>query len=99
MTCWILCWCDDGLESVINLTKMNEQFVFDNLADKTKINPIPSLLDVLELRARYNQHRNYEIHSIHIEDEMTEDDIRYYFEIDTTEFKKLIRQRASKTLV
>lgn len=98
MTCWILSWCDGGLESVVNLTEINEQFVFDNLAEKTKINPIPRLIDKFELRARFNQHRNYEVYTIHIADDMNEEDIRFYFEENSTEFKNLIRQKAFKTI-
>ena len=95
MTCWLLSWCDDGLEAVVNLTQRKEQYVFDNLSEEKFINPIPSIIDAVQLRARFNPQRNYESYTIHIEDEMSEDDIRYYFQTEPLEFKKLIRQRAN----
>ena len=56
------------------------------------------MIDRLELRARYNPSRAYEIYSIHIEEEMDKDQIIEYFDTNPLEFKKLIRNRAIKRL-
>lgn len=98
MTLWIMSWDDNGLEAVINLTTMQEKYVFDTLAQGNVPNPIPSIIDRLELRARYNQHRNYEIYTLKTEDDMDADRIRDYFDANPPAFKDLVRKSATRKI-
>ena len=98
MTLWIMSWDDNGLEAVVNLTAMQEQYVFDTLARGNVPNPIPSVIDRLSLRARFNSHRNYEIYTLKTEDEMNEDQIRDYFDANPLAFKDLVRTKATRKI-
>lgn len=90
---WVLSWDQTGLESVI--LAYDPQWLMDSLATG-KMPSIDSTVNTLMLRARFNTHRHYEIYAINFDYDMTESDIREYFNESPQAFVDLIRDRGHK---
>ena len=90
---WVLSWDQTGLESVI--LAYDPQWLMDSLATG-KMPSIDSTVNTLMLRARFNTHRHYEIYAINFDYDMTESDIREYFNESPQAFVDLIRERGHK---
>ena len=90
---WVLSWDQEGLEGVV--LAYDPQWLMDSLATG-KMPNINSVVTAMTLRARYNTHRHYEIYAINFDYEMTEEDIRNYFNENPQGFVDLIRERGHK---
>lgn len=95
-------WDCKGLESCINITDIEKQQVWETLKakddsqPKTRTSHVNQILFSLEMRARYNPQRHYEIYAVEVEDGITEKDIAKMFEDDPQKSAELIRQRGNK---
>ena len=87
LTRFVVMWDMLGLESLINVTKMeqeHERWEKENIwrilkEDKTTTKPDSGVpLHMMIMRARYNSHRHYEIYAF--DSELSEEDIRETFE-------------------
>jgi len=97
---YLISWDMTGLEAVIPITQY-EQWDRDNtfriLKDEpTARNPLDSIMQGMLLRARFNNHRCYEIYAIDCVDEISELDIRHMFETDPQAAAELIRDRGHR---
>jgi len=97
---YLISWDMTGLEAVIPITQY-EQWDRDNtfriLKDEpTARNPIDNIIQGMLLRARFNNHRHYEIYAIDCVDEISEQDIRQMFETDPQASAELIRARGHR---
>lgn len=94
MATWIITWDDQGLEALINWTELYHNDILMRLTEDTARKPnLTSLIDRLQFRARYNNHRNPEAYAINFGDNITEDNIRSYFDFNSNAFKDLIRSK------
>jgi hypothetical protein len=57
---------------------------------------ISNAISFLMLRARYNSQRHYEIYSVPVSDDITEQDIRELFDLDPQNAAELMRGRGHK---
>lgn len=89
---YIIMWCMEGLECVINLTDLEEENSMRLLSDEPPRN-IGSLLHTLTLRARFNTPRRYEIYSIRVSEGITEEDMTKFFNSDPQSAVNMIRER------
>lgn len=78
-------WCNEGLESVFDLTDWERKKIWSTLKGEPAEDP-PSM-KMMMLRARVNSHRQYELYIIETED------------ITCMEMRKLFRDRESVQLV
>lgn len=79
---FIITWDCHGLEVCCDVTAAHQRAVWEELQGKgVSESGIPSL-GHLELRARYNPQRHYEIYIIEAVEGITADDIREMFEAD-----------------
>jgi len=97
---YLISWDMTGLEAVIPITQY-EQWDRDNtfriLKDEpTARNPLDSIMQGMLLRARFNNHRCYEIYAIDCVDEISESDIRHMFATDPQASADLIRDRGQR---
>lgn len=92
---FLLMWCCEGLEYIGDITADSQAAVWSSLQGKKHQSQIPNLLH-LELRARYNSQRFYEIYIIEATQGITEDDIREMFERDPQGSADLIRARGTR---
>lgn len=93
MTCWVIGWDSEGLESIFNWTESQNKYVEQTLRDERTSDP-SSVIEYMKLRAQFNTHRNPEIYAVNIDEEIDADRIQQYFEDNTNAFKELIRQKS-----
>jgi hypothetical protein len=91
---FLVMWCSEGLECVIDITKIEQKNIWAAL----KGQPTTSLpnLNAMVLRARYNPQRFYEIYTVKAHEGITAEDIRELFENDPQSAADLIRERGHK---
>lgn len=87
-------WDQLGLECIFNVTDHHKQVMWSTLQGV----PIPSTysLDMLIMRARANYHRHYEIYTINVEPDITQDDIVDLFKTNPQMIVNLVRERGYK---
>ncbi len=90
---WVLSWDQEGLEGVV--LAYDPQWLMDSLTTG-KMPSIDRTVNTMMLRARFNTQRHYEIYAINFDYEMTEEDIRKYFDDSPQSFVDLIRERGHK---
>lgn len=94
---FILAWDMFGLESCVNATELDREKTFAVLANKEyRSRDISEIINQLTLRARFNSQRRYEIYSIAVTPEITQDDIVHQFEEHPQEMANLIRERGTQ---
>ena len=101
---YVLSWDCEGLESVICISDIAKEETWqalkkdhaqdDNLSGRTQ--SVTSIVSMLAMRAKFNSHRFYEIYAIDVDDGITSDDIKDWFESAPQEMADLIRKRGRK---
>lgn len=97
---YLLSWDMYGLEACVPITqyeRWNKQQLIQILKEnKSKPNPLDSIINMMLWRARANSHRHYEIYGIECDESITEQDLRDMFENDPQGSAELIRQKGVK---
>lgn len=94
---YILSWDMYGLESCVNATKIDQERVWNTLADKAgRHEDVNRLLSMLLMRARANTQRHYEIYSIAVDSSITKEDLVQQFKDNPQGMADLIRDRGNK---
>lgn len=86
----VVVWDINGLEFCADYTEYSQDRMWMELQGKQSIKTFPSLMH-LELRARANTHRQYEIYGITVVDGVTTNDVTEAFRNDAESAKALIR--------
>lgn len=95
---YLLSWDRDGLDSVVDLTELEQQQVWQILSSPTA-DPHSHHeyhLQHMLLRAKCNPQRLYEIYTVHMEPHITEQDVRDLFHNDATDMIALIRENGNQ---
>ena len=92
---FVVMWDNRGLEFVGDWTEYNQDQVWSTLQGKKSEKTFVNLMH-LELRARSNTQRHYEIYLINATDGITADDIREMFDRNPQTAADLIRERGFK---
>lgn len=96
---YIISWDQLGVECVFNATEADKQITFEILKgtynDTTPRHNSGTLLHFLELRARVNSQRHYEIYVIEVEDDISQHDLEEMFESNPQGSADLIRNRGT----
>ena len=74
-------WDSHGLEYIVDVTQAEHDLTWATLQNKRPESRLPNLMHLM-LRARYNSQRHYEIYSFSVEDDITVEDMRKFFETD-----------------
>lgn len=91
---FLLFWDCYGLETVLDMDGYDRKRIEAALKDEQYTDvDVGELIPKLQLRARFNQHRNYEMYAISMPDGVTEDDIRNMFDTNPQGMAALIRKR------
>jgi hypothetical protein len=91
---FLVMWCNEGLECVVDLTEDEQQRAWSALKGKPPVSQLPSLHHLI-LRARYNQQRAYEIYTVEATEGISADDIRDMFENSPQTAADTIRERGN----
>ena len=96
---FLICWSNEGLESVVDLTFLSKTYVWDSLQSKTAY-PMYKKVNVIVggwmLRARYNPQRRYEIYAFNAEEEVSEEEVVEAFKDDPQSMADTIRKIGQK---
>ena len=92
---FVVMWDNQGLEFVGNWTEYSQDKMWSELQDKKPAKTFPSLMH-LELRARYNTQRHYEIYLINAVEGITAEDIKDMFRNDPQAAADTIRELGHK---
>lgn len=97
---YLLSWDMYGLEACVPITQYEHwdknQLISILKENKSNPNPLNSTFNMMMLRARFNNHRHYEIYGIECDESITEQDLRDMFENDPQGSAELIRQKGVK---
>jgi len=89
---FVVMWDNTGLEFVGDWTDFNQDTMWSTLQGKKSDKTFVNLMH-LELRARYNTHRHYEIYLINAAEGIRADDIRDMFAADPQTAADIIREK------
>jgi hypothetical protein len=92
---FLLSWDIHGIEAVINISEIEKDATWALLQDK----PGPRLNGIVNsvmMRARMNSQRHYEVYSVTMSEDITEQDVRDMFEANPQGMADLIRERGHK---
>lgn len=97
MKTFLFSWCCDGFECIRDITKF-ESFEEDNFAlllqgKEEKTDELGRFIHMLQLRARFNPQRNYEIYAIKTSPDFTEEYFNTMADDDPQMLVDLIRDR------
>lgn len=92
---FVVMWDNQGLEFVGDWTEYSQDKMWSELQDKKPTKTFVNLMH-LQLRARYNSQRHYEIYIVNAEEGITADDIRAMFETDPQAAADTIRELGHK---
>jgi len=96
---YLLSWDCLGLEACINISDIEKETMWDALKDtgndshQGRPQSVSSIVGMLQLRARYNNQRFYEIYVVDTDDTVTADNLKSMFDDDPQGSADLIRQR------
>lgn len=93
---FLLSWDMLGLDSVVNISEIDKEATWAMLQDLTPKHRLSSVVNAVMLRARFNSHRHYEVYTVTMSDDITEDDVREMFEVNPQGMADLIRERGHK---
>ena len=98
MHTYLLSWDCYGLEACINISDIEKNTVWKTLKgeDTTRDPNLSQIVSMIQLRARYNSQRHYEIYAIDTDDTISVQDIRDMFEENPQSSADLIRDRGRK---
>jgi hypothetical protein len=89
---FLVMWCNEGLECVVDLTEDEKNRTWSALKGKPPVSQLPSLHHLI-LRAKFNMQRAYEIYTVEATEGITADDIRDMFENSPQTAADTIRER------
>jgi hypothetical protein len=92
---FVVMWDNTGLEFVGDYTEYSQDKMWADLQGKKPTKTFVNLMH-LQLRARYNSQRHYEIYLVNATEGITADDIRAMFDADPQSAADLIRERGYK---
>ena len=96
---YLLSWDCLGLEACINISDIDKETMWAALKDtgdnshQGRPHSVSSIVSMLQLRARYNNQRFYEIYVVDTDDTVTADDLKSMFDNDPQGSADLIRLR------
>lgn len=106
---FIVVWDCEGLEACVDITDklvQCEDFERESIFERIKhpeveprnesLRSITKMIHVMQLRARYNPQRNYEIYKVNTTEGITESDLKNMFEETPQAAADLIRENGDK---
>lgn len=93
---FLLSWDMLGLDSCVNITNIERDQTWATLQDQKPERRLSSVVNAVLLRARYNTQRHYEVYTVTMGNEITEEDVIKMFEENPQAIADLIRERGNK---
>jgi len=94
---FLLSWDMLGIDSVVNITEIDKKATWAMLQDENCRGPnLNVMVNAVLLRARLNSQRHYEVYTVTMSEDITEQDVREMFEANPQGMADLIRERGHK---
>ena len=90
---FVFAFSEEGFETIINLSELDMEFVQKKMAGETLPQSPGSVLNFLQLRARYNAQRNMEVWALGADDGLTESDLWDWANSDPQGLAEALRDR------
>jgi hypothetical protein len=81
----------EGFEAIVNLTAIDQEYVMAKMADETSPRDVSNILNMMVLRARYNEHRGMEVWLVKLDEEVSEEELLQMAEDDPQAAANLAR--------
>lgn len=65
----------EGFECIVNLTKIDQEYVMAKMAGDSLPRSVSSILNMMTIRARANEHRGMEIWLVKLSEDFTEEEL------------------------
>lgn len=72
---FVFSFSQEGFEAIVNLTAIDEEYVMAKMADAALPRSVNSILNMMTLRARYNEHRRMEVWLVKLDESFTEEEL------------------------
>lgn len=82
----------EGFEAIVNLTEIDQAYVMAKMAGEKLPTSVSSVIGMMQMRARYNQQRNMEVWLLKLEDDITEEELMAWAEVDPQAVADLARK-------
>jgi hypothetical protein len=95
---YLVSWCDNGLEYLVNLTRREKEDLFNVLSDKGSKYKywLQRTVTSLTIQASRNPQQLYEIYTFRIDDSISEDSLRKEFTDNPQSMFTFIREHGVK---
>lgn len=74
-TVFAFSFSQEGFEAVVNLTEIDEQCVMAKLADENPPTSVNNILNMMTMRAQFNEHRRMEVWLAKLDSSFTEQEL------------------------
>jgi len=65
----------EGFESIVNLTEIDKAYVMAKISDEKTPQSVASILNMVSLRAKFNEQRRMEVWLVKLDNEFTEESL------------------------
>ena len=97
---YIISWCEEGLEGVVPITEYEQwdaENTFRILNNEEPVrNPLNGIIQNMILRAQVNAQRHYEIYAIDCSEDITQETIQEWFDVNPQAAADLLRERGHR---
>lgn len=94
---FLFMWNSYGIESIVPITQYEDQMKLDTWTilkgEKPSKSPLDDILTSMQMRARFNPQRNYEIYAMDCEDGITEEQLFDFWDNDPQSAADLTREK------
>jgi hypothetical protein len=72
---FVLSFSAEGIEAIVNLTAIDEEYVMSKIAGGTESRSVNSILSMMSVRAQFNQQRKMEVWLVKLDESYTEESL------------------------
>lgn len=94
---YLFMWNSYGIEAIVPITQYEDQSKFDMWkilkGEKIGKNPLDGILTSMQMRARFNPARSYEIYAMDCEEGITEEDLFAFWDTSPQAAADLTREK------
>lgn len=88
---FVFSFCQNGFEAIVNLTEIDQQDLLNVMAGSTKKSSVNSILTMMKVRAKFNEHRRMEVWLAKLDSSFTEESLLKWADEDPQAVANLAR--------
>lgn len=100
MSVFLFAFGNEGFESIVDLTRIDEEFLMAKMVDIDRVpTSVSSIIHMLKMSAQFNGQRQVEIWMLNVDDGITEEHLREWADDDPQGLADIIRERGESVNV